>query len=202
MTLPKGQHGPLKVTEKAKHRIMAGLAWNPAAKANVINKVSNKMAGKEHAHDLDLGCFTFDAHSVLVSAVSADIGKNVDGSGKIYHSGDDEDGVGDGDDEQLSVELKDLDPAIHHILFTAKVQSGHTFAEISAPEIRLADGFSNDNFLHSMIDHEIGQDKDVFVFAHLYRTSDGWTLHNVSEYMMAADYPDWSKELSKFLSTK
>lgn len=201
-TLPKGQHAPLDVTEKARHRIMAGLGWDPADKANFIEKVGHIIGGKEDAHDLDLGCFTYDAHSVKISAVSADRAMNVDSSGKIYHSGDDEDGVGEGDDEQLSVELKDLDPAIHHILFTVRIQSGHFFKHIDAPEVRLADGYTNNNLLHTMIDHSEGKDRDVFVFAHIYRSGDGWALHNVSEYLSADDYNDWQKEISKFLTTK
>lgn len=202
MTLPKGQHTELNVTQKARHRIMAGLGWNPADKANIIEKVGHAITGKDDVHDLDLGCFTYDAHSVLISTVSADRAKNIDDSGKIYHSGDDEDGIGEGDDEQLSVELKDLEESIHHILFTVKIQSGHVFKDIEVPEIRLADGYSNDNFLQIMIDHSEGKEQDVFVFAHIYRSGEGWSLHNVSEYMNSEEYDDWQKELPKFLTTK
>lgn len=198
----KGQHLPLEVTLKARHRIMAGLAWDPANKASFIQKAAQAISAKQAEHDLDLACFSYDAHSVLISAVSADRAMTVDESGKIYHSGDDEDGVGEGDDEQLSVELKDLDPSIHHLIFTAKIQSGHSFDEIEAAEIRLADGYSNDNFLQTMIDHEHGMHQDIFIFAHIYRYAEGWNIHNISQYMVASEYDDWQKELTKFLATK
>ncbi len=200
--IEKGQHGKLNVTQKARHRVMAGLAWDPADQSSVIEKVGDKLKGKAKHHDLDLGCFTYDAHNVFISAVNADRAMNVDESGKIYHSGDNIEGFGDGDDEQLSVELKDLDPAIHHIIFLAKIQTGHNFSEIKVPEIRLADGFDNKNFLHTMIDHEDGQDKDVFIFAHIYRTGDGWNLHNVSEYLSTRDHDDWSNVITNHLKTK
>ncbi len=202
MTLPKGEHGPLNVTQQARHRIQAGLGWDPADKAKLGQKVEQAMGGKKVHHDLDLACFTFDSHNTLVSTVSPEQAQNIDESGKIYHSGDNVEGHGEGDDEQLSVELKDLDPNIHHILFTAKIQTGHDFYDVADPVMRLVDGFGNDMLLETTIDHEEGHDKNVFVFAHIYRSGESWQLHHVAEYLSSEENAEWREALSQFLTIK
>ncbi len=202
MTLIKGDHGALNVTQEARHRILAGLGWDPAGKAGLGGKVGAALERKQTHHDLDLFCFTFDSHNNFISEVSADHSMNIDPSGKIYHSGDNEEGFGEGDDEQISVELKELDPNIYHILFTVKIQTGHSFGEVAAPAMRLADGFSNDDFLKASIDDEDGQNKDIFVFAHTYRSGGEWRLHHVGEYLSTADHQSWREELSRFLTVK
>ncbi|GJL84616.1 MAG: tellurium resistance protein TerZ [Micavibrio sp.] len=202
MTLPKGDHGPLNVTQKARHRIMAGLGWDPAGKAKLSDKIEKAMGGKKTHHDLDLACFVYDSHNTFISVVSPNQAQDIDASGKIYHSGDNVAGFGDGDDEQVSVELKDLPTDIHHILFIAKIQTGHDFYEVADPEIHLTDGFSNDTLLETPINHEEGHNKDVFVFAHIYRSGESWQLHHVAEYLCSEENEQWHEELSRFLTIK
>lgn len=202
VTLAKGQHTPLKVTEKARHRIMVGLGWDPAYVAKLLDKVSEAMGGRKTHHDLDLSCYIYDANTNFIGTVSPDPANTVDTSGKIYHSGDNQEGVGEGDDEELSVELKDLDPAIHHILFVVKIQTGHDFSEIDSPLLRLADGYSNINFLNSFIDGSAQEGADIYVFAHIYRKGTHWQLHFVDEYLKSGAHNDWRQQLPHFLSVK
>jgi stress response protein SCP2 len=200
--LEKGEHGPLNVTQKARHRVLAGLGWDPADEADFKEKIDQALGGKKIYHDLDLACFFYDSHNVLIGSVSPDPAQTADDSGKIYHSGDNAQGHGEGDDEQISVELKNLDPDIHHVLFTAKIQTGHSFAEVDTPEMRLADGMTNADFLKVAIDHPEGKGCDVFVFAHIYRRGAEWRLHHVAEYLKSADLKAWRDELPRFLQVK
>ena len=173
--LEKGEHCPLNVTKKAEHRVLAGLGWEPHAHAGMLEKLGAAMGLKSINHDLDLACLTFDEQKNLLGTISAIPGYSTDGSGRIYHSGDNVAGEGDGDDEQVSVELLKLDPSIHYIMFVATIKSGHTFGEIDSPEIRLADGYSNHNFLITPLTH--------FAFASIYRKEEGWNIHNISTYI-------------------
>lgn len=198
--LKKGQHVPLKVTEKARHRVLAGLGWDPAFVARLIDKVGQALGGRKIHHDLDLSCFLYDANNSFIESVSPE--HAADASGKVYHSGDNLEGVGEGDDEQLSVELKDLDASIHHALFLVKIQTGHDFSEIDAPLVRFADGFTNQNFHQVFIDNKVLEGADVYVFAHIYRKGSHWQLHAVDEYLKSTDYEDWRKELTQFLGVK
>lgn len=181
--LEKGEHCPLNVTKKAEHRVLAGLGWEPHAHAGMLEKLGAAMGLKSINHDLDLACLTFDEHRNLLGTISPAVGAPTDRSGRIYHSGDNVAGEGDGDDEQVSVELLKLDPSIHYIMFVATIKSGHTFGEIDSPEIRLADGYSNHNFLITPLTHLEGKAKSAFAFASIYRKEEGWNIHNISTYI-------------------
>ncbi|MBP7722548.1 MAG: TerD family protein [Alphaproteobacteria bacterium] len=181
--LEKGEHCSLNVTKKAEHRVLAGLGWEPHAHAGILDKLGAAIGLKSINHDLDLACLTFDEQKNLLGTISAIPGYSTDGSGRIYHSGDNVAGEGDGDDEQVSVELLKLDPSIHYIMFVATIKSGHTFGEIDSPEIRLADGYSNHNFLVMPLTHLEGKAKSAFAFASIYRKEEGWNIHNISTYI-------------------
>ncbi len=181
--LEKGEHSPLNVTRKAEHRVFAGLGWEPHAKPGMLEKLGAALGFTKIDHDLDLNCLLFSAKKNLIGAVSTLPGYAADISGRVYHSGDNIAGVGEGDDEQVSVELLKLDPSIHYIVFTAMIKSGHTFGEIDSPEIRLADGYSNHNFLITPLNHLEGKAKSAFAFASIYRKDDGWNIHNISTYI-------------------
>ncbi len=198
--LEKGQHGPLHVTQKAERRIFAGLGWEPHAESGLMETLGAIMGQRKTWHDLDLSCYTFDAAGKLLDEISSTPDHHSDGSGKIYHSGDNREGIGDGDDEQISVELLKLDPRIDLILFVVSIKSGHTFGEIDSPEIRLADGYSGHNFLHTALSAEEGRGKPAFAFASIYRTADGWNVHNISKFLDTADIAKLNGSLGGLLA--
>jgi stress response protein SCP2 len=181
--LEKGQHRPLNVTQKAQHRVFAGLGWEPHTNAGLMEKIGAIVGTKKIYHDLDLGCLLFDAKKKPIGDISVLHGHMADPTGHIYHSGDNVDGASEGDDEQVSVELLSIDKAIDYIMFVATIKSGHTFGELHQPEIRIADGYSNHNFLQTPLTHIEGKVKSAFAFASIYRSGEGWNLHNISTYL-------------------
>lgn len=198
--LEKGEHAALNVTKEARHRILAGLGWDPNEKTGVLDKARAIAGGKKTWHDLDLSCFMYGHDKNFIDSVTADPGKAIDQTGRVYHSGDNVEGIGGGDDEQISVELKNLDDNIHHIVFMTTIKSGHNFGEVDVPEIRLADGYSNHNFLHARLNEGNGHDKSAFVFAHIYRTDgESWNIHNIDEFLNIGDTNDWAEHLKQYL---
>ncbi len=181
--LAKNEHAPLNVTQEARHRVFVGLGWDPNEKFGILDEAKALMGGKPVQHDLDLSCYIYDSSKALIEYVTADPELVSDKTGKIYHSGDNKEGLGDGDDEQISVELKDLDPEIQHIVFVTTIKSGHIFGEIAAPEIRIGDGYSDHTFhKKSLKGDEKGKDDNCYVFARLYEGADGWMVHNIDEF--------------------
>lgn len=199
--LKKGQFSALNVTQEARHRIFVGLGWDPKGDVNILDKARELVGGRKAYHDLDLSCYLYTAERSFIQSVSG-TGNNSDDSGHVYHSGDNLEGIGDGDDEQISVELKDLDRNIHHIIFTATIKSGHTFGDVSTPEIHLSDGYSNYAFLRSSLSHAEGKGKTGFVFVHLYRSDDSWMMHNISEFVKAQDLEEWPALIVTYLQTQ
>lgn len=185
--LRKGEHTPLNVTQEAHHRIFVGLGWDPKKKEGLMDKVDALIHGKDTRHDLDLSCFIYNEQKELLDSVAAAQGRYADATGKIYHSGDNVEGFGEGDDEQISVELKNLSPDIHHLLFKVSIKSGHVFRDIQAPEIRLTDAYSNHDFLKVPLNHKEGQNKAAYIFAHIYRNESAWNLHFVGQYFEKPD---------------
>lgn len=133
--------------------------------------------------------------------MSAKTGQDHDLSEKIYHSGDNLDGTAEGDDEEISVELRDIPDHIHHIIFTAGIQTGHVFAEIDACEMRIADGYTGHSFLSTPLICEEGKDKNAYVFIRIFRENDDeWNIHYIGQYVNAQSLDNKEEYLGRFLS--
>jgi stress response protein SCP2 len=181
-SLEKGQHAPLNVTQEAQHRIFVGLGWDPFEDRGRLSRFLRFLGFRAPHHDLDLSCFIYDSDGTLIGEISSESGKAADFSGRIYHSGDNVEGIGEGDDEQISVEFKNLPTKIHQLLFTASIKGDHTFDEVRSPEIRLVDGYSGHEFLKVSLGKEDGAAFPAFTFVHLYRDGEGWIVRYVGEY--------------------
>ena len=198
--IEKGKIAPLNVTQESRHRIFVGLGWDPNENTGLVDQAKALVKGQELHHDLDLSAYMFDKNKRYISHVSAEPGRHVDQTGRVYHSGDNVEGIGDGDDEQISVELKKLDDVIHHILFKASIKSGHSFGEVNDPEIRIVDAYSDYTFVHHNLKTEGGADKAAYVFVQVIRTLDGgWNLHHIDQYIDMVDDRDWVETLKPYL---
>lgn len=201
MAMNKGESKPLNVTKEAQHRVVVGLGWDPADAPKLIKKIGSIAKGRPTHHDLDLSCFMFDEHKAMIGKVSADGDFAIDESGKIYHSGDNVEGLGDGDDEEISVELKDIPPIINSIIFTAHISTGQSFGSVNAPEMRIYDAYTGHNFLHHDLSEQSGADKGTFVFISLQRSAaNDWSLHYIGDYPVSKDQKDWEAALQSYLA--
>jgi tellurium resistance protein TerZ len=198
----KHKTAPLNVTQQAQRRIFVGLGWDPNTKAGLGDVIGAMIGGKKTYHDLDLMCFVYDAGKQFIAKIDAKSREDIDHIGRIYHSGDNTEGLGEGDDEQISVELKNLPAAIHHIVFVVAIRSGHRFGELQSPEIRLGDGYSDHNFLHHALSAPEGAAHTAFIFATIARDSGaetGWSLKNISLYTDEPQGGRWEDALIAYL---
>lgn len=197
----KGETKPLNVTKEAQHRVVIGLGWDPADRPKLMDKIGAMATRKPMHHDLDLSCFIFDVDKKLIGKVSADGDFAIDESGKIYHSGDNVEGLGDGDDEEISVELKDIPGHIKYIIFTAHISTGQSFGSVNSPEMRIYDAYTGHNFLHHDLGDEAGKDKGTFAFVTLQRSAaDDWSLRYIGEYPITKDEKDWEAALQSYIA--
>lgn len=176
---------PLNVTKTAKHRVVVGLSWDPCESTGLMGKIRAMSQGKDSHHNLDLACYIYTKDHRLIGVVSQNPDYATDISGHIYHSGDNKEGAGDGDDEEISTELKDLPASIHSLIFTAAISSGHNFNEINHPEIHLYDAYTDHNFLYFDVStaSEDQKQSDFLAFVMLQRdTEHGWMLHRLCHF--------------------
>ncbi len=198
--IPKGESFPLNVTKEGRQRIFVGLGWDPNESVGLKDRALGKLGLKDTHHDLDLSCYIYDQNKRYISHVSVEEGRAVDQTGQIYHSGDNVKGVGEGDDEQISVELKDLDPAIAMIVFKASIKSGHTFNEVTQPEIRLVDAYSRRVFLELSLQEGNENNRPAFVFTALLRAPEGtWSVHHISKFIDAPEDGHWAEKIKSYI---
>lgn len=198
--MQKGETKQLNVTKEAQHRVVVGLGWDPAAQAGLLDKVQAMAKGKNLHHDLDLSCFAYDEYKAFVGQVSAVPELATMANEKIYHSGDNEEGVGEGDDEEISVELKDLPINFVHLFFTATVTSGQTFGVVNSPEMRIADGYTDHNFLQTDLNAPQAKDSNLYLFVKLSRgENDNWSLTFLDEYKQDSEINDYEAFLRTYL---
>lgn len=195
-----GEKGPLNHTMKSRQRIIVGLGWD--AREDKVGMFGRLMK-TDSQHDLDITCYIYNKQGEFIDFVGAEAQDSMDESGKIYHSGDDMSGEGDGDDEFISAELADLPHEVQAIVFLVEIRSNHVFADIDSPFTRLADGMTNDNLLEIPLNHDEAVDKNAFVMCSIFRDTGsptGWMLYNISEYPDTNTIEDWGSYLVQFMS--
>ncbi len=174
---------PLNVTQEGHHRIFVGLGWDPNENPDLGDKIGALIGTRKAHHDLDLSCFFYDTEGACLGAVTAEPQSYSDESGAIYHSGDNVEGIGDGDDEQISVELKNLPENVVHLIFKASIKSGHHFSDVKDPLIRLCDGYTGHCFLDTSLHEQDANNNNAYVFVHISREEDGWNLRSIGEFL-------------------
>ena len=70
-------------------------------------------------------------------------------NGSIVHSGDNHDGVGDGDDEQIKIDLSKLPQKTKSLWFIVNAFSGGTFTGVETARFTLYDGSDHNQILYS-----------------------------------------------------
>lgn len=104
-------------------KVTMGLGWDPADGGAQI--------------DLDASVIAFDARGKDIDKVWF-MGKKGLG-GAIVHSGDNLTGAGEGDDEQIRVDLSAIPPQVVALVFTVNSFSGQRFTEVRSAFCRLLD---------------------------------------------------------------
>lgn len=185
---------PLNVSQTDTQRVFVGLGWDPNASPTLKDKIGSLLGSREEHHDLDLSCYYFNQDGACLGFVGADPEHNSNPSHSIYHSGDSVEGIGDGDDEQISVELAKLPPNISQLIFKANIKSGHSFQDVAEPEIRFCDGYTELSFLETNLDHG-DSTKDVYLFVRITRKGDGWTFEKIDTFLQSDSVENWEDEL-------
>jgi tellurium resistance protein TerD len=172
LTLTKGQ--PLSLTKEAPGLSMAriGLGWD----ARTTNGAP----------------FDLDASAILLAAngkVRSDAdfvfyGQLSDATGAVKHQGDNLTGDGDGDDEQILVDLPLVPADIEKVVIAVSIYDAatrqQTFGQVRNAYIRVLDD-ANDN---EVLRYDLGEDasqENTVLFAELYRHSGEWKFRAVGQ---------------------
>jgi tellurium resistance protein TerZ len=128
VSLAKRDGGSLSV-------VRMGLGWDAVKKRGLFGSKSQQI-------DLDASALLFDARGDLVDAVWFRQLRSQDGS--VQHTGDNQTGAGDGDDETILVDLARLPAGITQIAFVVSSFTGQDFSQIENAFCRLVDQTTGD----------------------------------------------------------
>lgn len=171
VSLSKGQKVDLTKGNPGLSKIIVGLGWD-----------TNKYDGCAD-FDLDAAAFLLAANGKVASDSDFVFYGNLKhSSGGVEHMGDNLTGEGDGDDEQIKVNLAAVPASVDKIGFTVTIYEAESrkqnFGQVSNAYIRIVDETSN----AELIRYDLGEDFSVetaVVVGELYRNNGEWKFNAI-----------------------
>lgn len=171
ISLKKGQKIDLTKTNPGLSKILVGLGWD-----------TNKYDGSAD-FDLDASIFLVDATGKATSDSDFIFYNNpTHPSGSVQYMGDNRTGEGDGDDEQVNIDLSLVPANIDRIAFTVTIYDYETrkqnFGQVSNAFIRIVDVANN----VELMCYDLSEDFSIetaLVIAELYRNNGEWKFQAI-----------------------
>ncbi|CAM4214839.1 TerD family protein [Bacillus cereus] len=169
--LQKGQKIDLGKTSPGLTKAVIGLGWD----------IKSYDGGSDF--DLDASAFLLDVNGKCTKETDFIFYNNLQSPcGSVLHTGDNRTGEGDGDDEQLVVDLKKVPADVHKIAITVTIYDGEgrnqNFGQVGNAFVRLANEETNEEVLR----FDLGEDFSIetaVVFCELYRHNGQWKFNAV-----------------------
>lgn len=171
VSLSKGQKVDLTKGNPGLSKLMIGLGWD-----------TNRYDGGAD-FDLDAAAFLVGGNGKVASDGDFVFYGNLKhASGGVVHTGDNLTGEGDGDDEQIKVDLSKVPESVEKIDFTVTIYEAEerrqNFGQVSNAFIRIVDESSNTE----LIRYDLGEDFSIetaVVVGELYRHNGEWKFNAV-----------------------
>ena len=171
VNLSKGQKVDLTKGNPGLNSIMVGLGWD----VNAFDSGAD--------FDLDAAAFMTGANGKCPGAQEFIFYGNLEHStGSVKHLGDNLTGAGDGDDEQMIIDLSKIPANIEKIAFTVTIYDAENrrqnFGQVSNAFIRVVDNANGTE----LIRYDLGEDFSIetaVVVAELYRYNGEWKFNAI-----------------------
>lgn len=166
ISLSKGQKVDLTKTNPGLSKILIGLGWD-------VNRYDG---GADF--DLDASAFLLGANGKCTS--DADFifyNQTTGGNGSVVHTGDNRTGEGEGDDEQVTVDLAAVPSTIEKISFVITIHEAEArsqnFGQVSNSFVRIVNQENDEE----LIRYDLGEDFSIetaIIVGELYRHNGEW----------------------------
>lgn len=171
ISLSKGQKVDLTKSNPGLKNLVVGLGWD-----------TNKYDGGND-FDLDSSVFLLNASGKVASEKDFVFFNNLQGgNGSVVHTGDNLTGEGDGDDEQIKIDLSKIPTEVEKIAFTITIHEAEArsqnFGQVSNAFVRVVNEQSNEE----LIRYDLGEDFSIetaVVVAELYRHGGEWKFNAI-----------------------
>ncbi len=178
INLQKGQKISLsKESGTTLSRVVMGLGWD--AKKSSVGLLKGMFGGGNNSNeiDLDASCMLFNDQNMVVDTIYFGQLKSRDGS--IIHTGDNRTGAGDGDDEQIIVDLDKVPETVKSLVFTVSSYTGQTFDTVENAYCRIIDNSNNNEIARYTLSAQGSHTAQIL--AKVYRHNGEWKMHAIGE---------------------
>ncbi len=178
INLQKGQKISLsKESGGSLSKVVMGLGWD-AKKSGGKGLLGGMFGGgSSDSIDLDASCVMFDDNNKTVDVVYFGQLKSKDGS--IVHTGDNRTGDGDGDDEQILVNLDNIPAHVKSLVFTVNSFTGQTFDAVENAYCRMVDSSNKAEVARYTLSSQGSHTAQIM--AKVYRHNGEWKMHAIGE---------------------
>ena len=182
ISLAKGQKISLsKEGGAGLSKIIMGLGWDVAQKKGFLGRLTGP-----GSVDLDASCVMFDEANQQTDAIWFQQLRSKDGS--IQHTGDNLTGAGDGDDEQIIVDLDKVPADVKTLVFVVNSFTGQNFSQIENAFCRVVNA-ANDQEI-ARYDLSAQGEHNAQVMAKIYRHDGEWKMHAIGETTSGRTFQD------------
>ena len=173
VSLKKGQKVDLTKGNPNLKKVLIGLGWD-----------TNKYDGGKD-FDLDAAAFLLGANGKVLTDDDFVFYNNLKyKSGSVEHMGDNLTGAGEGDDEEIKIDLEKVPADVQKIDFTVTiyeaVERNQTFGQVENAYIRVVDDATG----NELIRYDLGEDFSIetaVVVGELYRHNGEWKFNAIGD---------------------
>lgn len=202
ISLKKGDSISLKKdTGKKLSKIILAAGWDPITSRNepkkksggflsgLLNKASDALESISKDIDLDASAIMYSGGSCFDAVYFGNL-KSRDGA--VKHSGDNLTGDGDGDDEQIVIDLDRVSAQVDNIVFVINSYSGQRFNEVCNVFARVVDsgGVGNTEIVRYDLEETSNNRHTGIVIARLKRNGNDWNFEAVGKFHDGKTYKD------------
>ena len=179
ISLVKGQRIDLTKNNAGLKNLLVGLGWDPV-------EVKRGLFGKKKVADIDL-----DASVIMLKDDKLQnkddliyFGNLKSKCGGVIHTGDNLTGEGDGDDEQILIDLSKIDKEVNKLVFVINIYACESrkqdFGMIKNAYIRIADNSSKKELIkYNLTDDYSG--KTALIVGEVYKHNGEWKFAALGE---------------------
>lgn len=193
VNLQKGQKVDLRKSNGGElRRVIVGLGWDEAKPAarGLFSRLTTQ------AIDCDASAFLCKNGRLMGSEDIVYYGHLKHSSGAIRHMGDNLTGAGDGDDEEIKVDLDAVPAAYDRIVFVVNIYQcavrNQHFGMIENAFIRICDADTNEE----LCKYNLSENYDkmtAMIFGEIYRRNGSWKFNAIGQPTQDKSIPELAK---------
>jgi len=186
INLQKGQRISLTKDDPSLSKIMVGLGWDPVKQSGGKGFLGGLFGGSSAPDiDCDASVFMLDENNRIRSKKDIIYFGNLKSMcNSVRHSGDNLTGGGEGDDEQIFIDLSLVPDNIHKLIFVVNiydcVKRNQHFGMIENAFIRVVNSTNNNEMMRYNLTNEYAG-KTALIVAEIYRQNNEWKFGAIGQ---------------------